>query len=107
VTDRLTDPLDRLEASISDLAVMLRPAGSSNSNTLRIEGAGSIWNGIAIGVSMAGVIAGAVWIAHVATSVDVSARQAEAYHKAVYMLAPRFAEEIDKELERQKEREPK
>lgn len=107
MTDRLTDPLDRLEASISELAVMLRPAGSSNSNTLRIEGAGSIWNGIAIGLSMAGVIAGAVWISHVATAVDSASRQAEAYQKAVYMLAPRFAEEIDKELERQKEREPK
>jgi len=107
VTDRLTDPLDRLEASISDLSVLLRPSASSNTNTLRIEGAGSVWNGIAIGLSMAGVIAGAVWISHVATSVDVAVRQAEAYRAAVYMVAPRAAEEIDKELERQKEREPK
>lgn len=106
MTDRLTDPLDRLEASISDLSAMFRPS-SSNTNTLRIEGAGSIWNGIAIGLSMAGVIAGAVWISHVATTVDSASRQAEAYQKAVYMLAPRFAEEIDKELQRQKEREPK
>jgi hypothetical protein len=37
----------------------------------------------------------------------VATRQAEAYHKAVYMLAPRFAEEVDKELQRQKEREKK
>jgi hypothetical protein len=107
VTDRLTDPLDRLEASISDLSVLMKPSGSSNMNTIRIEGAGSIWNGIAIGLSLAGVILGAVWIAHVASNVDVAARQAEAYQKAVYMLAPRFAEEVDKELDRQKEREKK
>jgi hypothetical protein len=107
VTDRLTDPLDRLEASISDLSVLMKPSGSNNLNTIRIEGAGSIWNGIAIGLSLAGVILGAVWIAHVASNVDVAARQAEAYQKAVYMLAPRFAEEVDKELDRQKERDKK
>ena len=107
MTDRLTDPLDRLEASISDLSVLMKPSGSNNLNTIRIEGAGSIWNGIAIGLSLAGVILGAVWIAHVASNVDVAARQAEAYQKAVYMLAPRFAEEVDKELDRQKERDKK
>ncbi|WP_202909473.1 hypothetical protein [Stenotrophomonas maltophilia] len=107
MTERLTDPLDRLEASITDLSALMRPAASNNLNTIRIEGAGSIWNGIAIGLSLAGVILGAVWIAHVASNVDVAARQAEAYQKAVYMLAPRFAEEVDKELDRQKERDKK
>lgn len=107
MTDRLTEPLDRLEASITDLSALLRPAGSNNLNTIRVEGAGSIWNGIAIGIALAGVILGAVWIAHVASSADVATRQAEAYQKAVYMLAPRFAEEVDEELDRQKERDKK
>lgn len=105
MTERLTDPLDRLEASITDLSAMLRPTGNSNLNTIRVEGAGSIWNGIAIGLALAFVVMGSVWIAHTASSADVAARQAEAYHKAVYSLAPRFAEEIDRELQRQKERE--
>ncbi len=107
MTERLNDPLDRLEASITDLSALLRPAQSNNLNTIRVEGAGSIWNGIAIGVSLAGVILGSVWISHVASSADVATRQAEAYQKAVYMLAPRFSEEVDKELDRQKEREAK
>ncbi len=84
------------------------PGGaSSNGNVVRLEGAGSIWNGIAIGVSIAGVIAGMAWISSVASNVQVSARQAEAYRAAVYIVAPKLAEEVDKELERQKEREPK
>lgn len=90
-----------------DIALGRIPAASSNGNVMRVEGAGSIWNGIAIGLALAGVVLGAVWIAYTASNVDVAARQAEAYQKAVYMLAPRFAEEIDKELDRQKEREKK
>lgn len=79
----------------------------ASGNVVRLEGAGSIWNGIAIGLAMCGVIVGAVWISHIATSVDAATRQSEAYQKAVYMLAPRFAEEIDKELNRKQEQEPK
>lgn len=80
---------------------------SASGNVVRLEGAGSIWNGIAIGLAMCGVICGSVWISHIANSVDVAVRQAESYQKAVYMLAPRFAEEIDKELNRQQEKDQK
>jgi hypothetical protein len=107
VTDRLTDPLDRLEASISDLSVLMKPSGSNNMNTIRIEGAGSIWNGIAIGIALGAVTVGTVWTASKMQQMDIQSQQAEAYQKAVYMLAPRFAEEVDKELDRQKERETK
>ena len=80
-------------------------AASANGNVVRLEGAGSIWNGIAIGLAIAGVIAGMVWISSVATEARVSVRQAEAYRAAVYMVAPRLAKEIDEELDRQKENE--
>jgi len=107
----MSQQLDGIERDLGQIVAALKSreeAGGHNStNTIRIEGAGSIWNGIAIGLSLAGVILGAVWIAHVASNVDVAARQAEAYQKAVYMLAPRFAEEVDKELDRQKERDKK
>ncbi|MFC9424060.1 hypothetical protein ACFQ6N_40410 [Kitasatospora sp. NPDC056446] len=98
----LRSGLERLDSALGRVH-----GASANGNVVRLEGAGSIWNGIAIGLSLAGVILGAVWIAHVASNVDVAARQAEAYQKAVYMLAPRFAEEVDKELDRQKERDKK
>lgn len=94
--------LERLDSALSRLH-----GSSANGNVVRLEGAGSVWNGIAIGIALAGVTLGAVWIAHTASSAEVATRQAEAYHKAVYMLAPRFAEEVDKELQRQKEREKK
>ncbi|GHH56095.1 hypothetical protein [[Pseudomonas] boreopolis] len=98
----LRSALERIDAALN------RVHGSSaNGNVVRLEGAGTVWNGIAIGVALAGIVMGSVWIAHVATNADVATRQSEAYHKAVYMLAPRFAEEIDKELDRQKEREKK
>jgi len=94
--------LERLDTALTRIH-----GASANGNVVRLEGAGSVWNGIAIGIALAGVTLGAVWIAHTASSADVATRQAEAYHKAVYMLAPRFAEEVDKELQRQKGRDKK
>ncbi|MNN89781.1 hypothetical protein D3C81_2076430 [compost metagenome] len=85
----------------------MKPSGSNNMNTIRIEGAGSIWNGIAIGIALGAVTVGTVWTASKMQQMDIQSQQAEAYQKAVYMLAPRFAEEVDKELDRQKERETK
>lgn len=101
--------LEGLENTVNEIRDALRnrdDAGfSRNSNVMRVEGAGGFWNGLSIGIAVAGVIAGMVWIASVATRADVSVRQAEAYRAAVYMVAPRLAEEVDKELQRHKERE--
>lgn len=94
--------LDRLDTALSRV-----PSASANGNVVRLEGAGSIWNGIAIGIALGAVAVGAVWTASKMQQMDIQSQQAEAYQKAVYMLAPRFAEEVDKELDRQKEREPK
>jgi hypothetical protein len=80
--------------------------GGNNVNTVRIEGAGSIWNGLAVGIALGAVIVGGAWIISTQQRLEMIAQQSEAYSKAVYMLAPRFAEEIDKELDRQKEPKP-
>lgn len=77
--------------------------GSSNVNTIKIEGAGSIWNGLAVGIALGAVIVGGAWIISSQQRFEMIAQQSEAYSKAVYMLAPRFAKEIDEELDRQKE----
>lgn len=87
--------MDRLESSIGRVG--------SNSNIVRLEGAGSIWNGIAIGIALGATIVCVGWVSTKLQEQQASAKQAEAYHKAVYMLAPRFAEEIDKELDRTRE----
>lgn len=104
MTERLTDPLDRLEASITDLSLMLRPA-SSNVNTIRVEGAGSVWGCIAIGVALGAVIAGSVALAAALQQMNYRVQQAEAFQAALYMTSPRLAEEIDKELDRKNTRE--
>lgn len=95
----LADALDRW----SRTAEKLLQAGNTTTQTVRVEGMGSMWNGIAIGIALGATILGVGWISTKLQEQDVAAKQAEAYQKAVYMLAPRFAEEIDKELDRQKE----
>lgn len=99
----------RLENQIKELGDRLegmdrRRDTSSNVNTVRIEGAGSIWNGLAVGIALGAVIVGGAWIVSTQQRLEATAQQSEAYSKAVYMLVPRFAEEIDKELNRQKEK---
>ncbi len=99
--------ITELEAAVNEIRDALRrreePTGHKNVNTIRVEGAGSIWNGIAIGIALGAVVVGTGWVATTLSRQSVVNQQAEAYQKAVYMLAPRFAEEIDKELERHKE----
>jgi len=92
--------LERLDTALTRIH-----GASANGNVVRLEGAGSVWNGIAIGVALAGVVMGSAWIAHTASSAEVAVRQAEAYRAAVYMVAPKAAEEIEKELQRKKERD--
>jgi hypothetical protein len=87
----------------SQTAEKLLQASNTTTQTVRVEGMGSMWNGIAIGIALGATILGVGWISTKLQEQDVSAKQAEAYHKAVYALAPRFAEEIDKELDRQRE----
>lgn len=94
----LRDSRERLDSAIGRLP--------GNVNVVRLEGAGSIWNGIAIGIALGATIFGSGWVAWSLNESRAAARQAEAYHKAVYMLAPRFAEEIDRELDKQREETP-
>lgn len=98
--------MERAAADIKE-AVERISGKSNNVNTVRIEGAGSIWNGLAVGVALGVAITGGAWMVSAQQRMETSIEQAKAYHAAVYMLAPRFAEEIDQELQRQKEREAK
>lgn len=97
----LTAALDRFSRKADELL----KTGNTTTQTVRVEGMGSMWNGIAIGIALGGTIFGAGWVGSSISRQDSVVQQGEAYKRAVYMLAPRFAEEIDKELDRQKERE--
>lgn len=76
---------------------------SNNTQVVRVEGMGSMWHGIAIGIALGATIAGVVWISTKLQAQDIAVNQAEAYHQAVYALSPRFAAEIDRELQKQQE----
>lgn len=77
---------------------------SSNVNTIKIQGMGSMWHGLAIGIALGAVVIGGAWIVSAQQRLEMLAEQSKAYSAAVYMLAPRFAEEIDKELDKKKEK---
>ncbi len=98
----LVDHLAHLTDAVEKYGLARAPGNSANGNVMRIEGAGSFWNGISIGVTLGAVIVLAVWVASKMQQYDIRTQQSEAYKAAVYMVAPRLAEEIDKELDRQK-----
>lgn len=97
-----------MEKSVKDIKDSLERivAGrdsSQNVNTIKIHGMGSMWHGLAIGIALGAVVIGGAWIVSTQQRLEMSAKQAEAYAAAIYMVAPRLAEEIDKELDRKKE----
>ncbi|XQA72082.1 hypothetical protein ACM9XA_11325 [Xanthomonas sacchari] len=103
MTERLQEVTDRLSKQVSALLdAVNRQAPTSNSNVVRLEGMGSLWHGIAIGIALGAVIVATGWNVCKLQEMNVRSQQSEAYAKAVYMLAPRFAEAIDKELQRDK-----
>lgn len=79
--------------------------GSNNVNTVKIEGAGSIWNGIAIGIALGAVIAGSVAVMASLQQMNLRVQQAEAFQAALYMVAPRLGKEIDEDLDKRKARQ--
>lgn len=103
--DRLIEQTLNVVKAVEGLERMRSGSASASGNVVRLEGAGSIWNGLAIGICLGGVMVAGAWIASSMQKFEIRTQQAEAYQKAVYMLAPRFAEKIDEELNRQKERD--
>lgn len=99
----MENDLQEVKESLVRMAADMASNQSKNVNTVRIEGAGSIWHGLAIGIALGAVVIGGAWIISAQQRLEMIAQQSEAYSKAVYMLAPRFAEEIDKELDKKKE----
>ncbi|WOS40670.1 hypothetical protein [Xanthomonas rydalmerensis] len=103
MTHRLEEVADRLSSQVASLRdAVNKQSGSNNVNTVRVQGMGSMWNGIAIGIALGAVIVATGWNVSKLAEMNVRSQQSEAYAKAVYMLAPRFAEAIDKELQRDK-----
>ena len=90
---------------IKDSLLRMAANQSKNVNTIKIEGAASIWAGLAIGIALGAVIIGGAWIISAQQRLEMLAQQSEAYKSAVYMLAPRFAEEIERELDRHRKEE--
>lgn len=97
-----------MEQSVKDIKDSLEriAAGrdaSQNVNTIKIEGMGSMWHGLAIGIALGAVVIGGAWIVSTQQRLEMLAEQSKAYSAAIYMVAPRLAKEIDEELDRKKE----
>lgn len=99
----MENDLQEVKESLARMVSDMATNSSRNVNTVRIEGMGSMWHGLAIGVALGAVVIGGAWIVSTQQRLEMSAKQAEAYAAAIYMVAPRLAEEIDKELDRKKE----
>ncbi len=100
----------RLAAQMKELDERLegldrRRDSSSNVNTVRIEGAGSIWNGLAVGIALGAVIVGSIAVMSFLHGMNLRMQQAEAFQAALYMTSPRLAEEVDKEIDKKIQRE--
>lgn len=93
------EPLDPLAERILKEAL----GNNTNATVVKLDGQGPLWGMLAVGVALGATLLGVGWINATLQRQEIKIQQAEAYQKAVYMLAPRFAEEIDKELDRQKE----
>lgn len=107
--EHVTD--SEIVAQIAHLADAVERSGigrthgsSANGNIVRLEGAGKFWHGLAIGITLGAAIAISAWVSSKMQQFEMRTQQEMAYKSAVYIVAPRLAEEIDKELDRQKER---
>lgn len=102
------DQLKGMEQTVNEIRDALKkrmpPHAGNNVNTVRIEGAGSIWNGLALGVVFGATIMAGAWMVSSQQDMRESVRQAEAYRSAVYMVAPRLSEAIDQELDKRNTR---
>lgn len=87
----LADALDRW----SRTAEKLLQAGNTTTQTVKVEGMGSMWNGIAIGVALGGAIVCAAWVGFTLQNVHEIQRNNEAFIQATYQQAPEIRERFD------------
>ena len=85
------EPLDPLAERI------LREAlGQNTVQTVRVEGMGSMWNGIAIGIALGAAIALAVWVGWALGDLRDDQRQDDAFIQAAYQYAPQLRDEYNR-----------
>jgi hypothetical protein len=69
---------------------------NTTTQTVRVEGMGSLWNGIAIGIALGAVVVGAAWIATSQASMADEQRQQAAFIAATYQAVPALRAEFDR-----------
>lgn len=77
---------------------MERERGVRNNATqnVRVEGMGSLWHGIAIGISLGASIVASAWVASTLNRLSAEQLQNEAYISATYQAVPALREHFDK-----------
>lgn len=85
------EPLDPLAERI------LREAlGQNTVQTVRVEGMGSMWNGIAIGIALGASIACSAWVAATLGDLTDDQRNDDAFIQATYQHVPQIRDEFNR-----------
>lgn len=87
----LAEALDRW----SRTAEKLLQSGNTATQNVRVEGMGSMWNGIAIGIALGASMVCAAWVGFTLQNIHETQRNNEAFIQATYQQAPEIRERFD------------
>lgn len=88
----LADALDRFSRKADEIL----KSGNTATQTVRVEGMGSMWNGIAIGIALGASVACAAWVAAALGDLTDDQRNDDAFIQATYQQAPSIRSEFDR-----------
>jgi hypothetical protein len=89
--DRLDRSLDRFQSS----------AGNRNTTNVRLEGSGTMWGALSVGVALGAAVACTAWVSFTLSNVMETQRNNEAFIQATYQQAPEIRARFDKIKEEQ------
>lgn len=69
---------------------------NNTTQTVKVEGMGSMWNGIAIGIALGASMVCAAWVGFTLQNIAETQRNNEAFIQATYQQAPQIRAEFDR-----------
>ena len=71
-------------------------SGNRNTTNVRLEGAGSVWGAVAVGIALGASIACAAWVAGTLGDLADDQRNDDAFIQATYQAAPMIRDEFNR-----------
>lgn len=97
VVKRVHRAMERVEEMVA--------GGNRNTTSVKIEGSGAMWGGLAVGVALGAAIACTAWVAATMGDMRDDQRQDDAFIQAAYQFAPKLREEMDR-IKQEQEKQP-